>query len=39
VPDALPFLRQAAARYSDEATADAIEYIAVSLGMPVSKSV
>lgn len=36
VPAALPFMRQAVARYSDDATAELVEYIAADLGMPVS---
>jgi hypothetical protein len=38
VPDALPFLKKACARYSDSATAEQVEYITADLGMPVSDS-
>ncbi|WIA34746.1 hypothetical protein OEZ86_013054 [Tetradesmus obliquus] len=38
VPAALPFMRQAVARYSDDATAELVEYIAADLGMPAREA-
>ncbi|WIA14570.1 hypothetical protein OEZ85_003087 [Tetradesmus obliquus] len=38
VPAALPFMRQAVARYSDGATAELAEYIAADLGMPAREA-